>query len=579
MDLPILKHLDILIGLAVVMLIVSTLVVAVTQFLLNLACRRSLYVRETLTDLVAQIAPRLTAEESKYVAERLLRHPLVGRRRWLDFFRMRGALRRVREWMGIAQATAWPMPKVARGEVLLRHEVVATLLEWAAAEGALARQDEQLLRERPDARERLERINGELRMALAQCGIADPAQAVRDVRANLIEFEGANSALPAQTWHTQALIRANLGDLTGKVFAWYDNSMERVREFFSLEAKLLSAVIALFVVFAIQLDAVDLLRRMSQDDKLRAALLAQAETAKKAYEEITANPADSTKPAEEARLVRDQAIRESVEALRDPKASVIPEYFLWEEVAQLRIDRAPNADPGPDHLILRLDDRQFKVEVAQNCLNRYPDCVAEAFRRGTVPVEVHVDTPTPGSLTLVARSVEVGSISMATVVAGQEVKVEGSQSRGIDCEGFKHRLGGVMVAWVLVSLGAPFWYDLLKKLLGLRSLLQTKDDAEREARRGEQKDAAPVNDPGTVTTHPTALQGEPGGVMLDRVASLRAQPSQRAAITRELPVDWVVNVLGYVEAEAVRVGSGANSRWYRTVQDDYLWAGDAKGEV
>ncbi len=601
MDLPILKHLDILIGLAVVMLIVSTLVVAVTQFLLNLACRRSLYVRETLTDLVAQIAPRLTAEESKYVAERLLRHPLVGRRRWLDFFRMRAALKKLREWMGIAQrrlATAWPMPKVARGEVLLRHEVVATLLEWAAAEGALARQDEQLLRERPEVRERLEKINQELRRALAQCGIADPGQAAREVRANLIEFEGANAGLPAQTWHTQALLRANLGDLTGKVFAWYDNSMERVREFFSLEAKLLSSMIALCVVFAIQLDAVDLLRRLSQDEKLRTALVAKVETAKKAYEEVTAKPvsraeagtdtktggdkAEDAKKAEEAQRTRDEAlktIRESVEALRDPKASVIPEYFLWEKVAHLRIDRAPKTDPPPDHLILRLDDRQFKVEVARNCLNRFPDCVAEAFRRGTAPVEVHVGTPTPASLTLVARSVEVSSISMATVAAGQEVKVEGSQSREIDCEGFKHRLGGVMFAWVLVSLGAPFWYDLLKKLLGLRSLLQTKDDAEREARRGEQKEAAPVNDPGTVTTQPTALQGEPTGVMLDRTASLRAQPSQRAAITRELPVDWVVNVMGYVEAEAVRVGSGANSRWYRTVQGDYLWAGDAKGEV
>jgi len=48
---------------------------------------------------------------------------------------------------------------------------------------------------------------------------------------------------------------------------------------------------------------------------------------------------------------------------------------------------------------------------------------------------------------------------------------------------------------------------------------------------------------------------------------------------KDIEPQYRVNVLGYVEAEPVRVGSGANSRWYRTVQGDYLWAGDAKGEA
>jgi hypothetical protein len=60
MDLPILKHLDTLIGLAVVMLIASTVVVAVTQLILSMRRARSLYLRETLTDLISQPAPKLT---------------------------------------------------------------------------------------------------------------------------------------------------------------------------------------------------------------------------------------------------------------------------------------------------------------------------------------------------------------------------------------------------------------------------------------------------------------------------------------------------------------------------------------
>src|SRR5439155_7858639 len=35
---------------------------------------------------------------------------------------------------------------------------------------------------------------------------------------------------------------------------------------------------------------------------------------------------------------------------------------------------------------------------------------------------------------------------------------------------------GVLLSWVLLSLGAPFWFDRLKDLLKLRSLLARKDD-------------------------------------------------------------------------------------------------------
>ena len=48
------------------------------------------------------------------------------------------------------------------------------------------------------------------------------------------------------------------------------------------------------------------------------------------------------------------------------------------------------------------------------------------------------------------------------------------------------QIPGILFAWVLLSLGAPFWFDLLKNLLKLRSLLARKDEAEREARQQTQ---------------------------------------------------------------------------------------------
>ena len=42
---------------------------------------------------------------------------------------------------------------------------------------------------------------------------------------------------------------------------------------------------------------------------------------------------------------------------------------------------------------------------------------------------------------------------------------------------------GVLITTLLLSLGAPFWYSALGKLLQLRSVLAVKDDDQRKARQ------------------------------------------------------------------------------------------------
>jgi hypothetical protein len=46
---------------------------------------------------------------------------------------------------------------------------------------------------------------------------------------------------------------------------------------------------------------------------------------------------------------------------------------------------------------------------------------------------------------------------------------------------------GLLVTWMLLSLGAPFWYDALKDMLKLRSTLASKEEA---ARNDRQKDTS-----------------------------------------------------------------------------------------
>lgn len=68
---------------------------------------------------------------------------------------------------------------------------------------------------------------------------------------------------------------------------------------------------------------------------------------------------------------------------------------------------------------------------------------------------------------------------------------------------------GMILAALLISLGAPFWYNILKDLLGLRSSLAQKDDLQRAQRQGvtPASDGAP---PAPAPPPSNPLPGEQG---------------------------------------------------------------------
>jgi hypothetical protein len=56
-------------------------------------------------------------------------------------------------------------------------------------------------------------------------------------------------------------------------------------------------------------------------------------------------------------------------------------------------------------------------------------------------------------------------------------------------------IAGMLVAMALLSLGGPFWYNVLKSLLQLRSAIADKDDAQRQVRQSQQTPAQPSSQP------------------------------------------------------------------------------------
>lgn len=71
------------------------------------------------------------------------------------------------------------------------------------------------------------------------------------------------------------------------------------------------------------------------------------------------------------------------------------------------------------------------------------------------------------------------------------------------------KIPGMILSVLLISLGAPFWYNALKDLLKLRSGLAQKDDAQRAQRQSTQTDGAAAPATASVPA-PSWLSGERG---------------------------------------------------------------------
>jgi hypothetical protein len=77
------------------------------------------------------------------------------------------------------------------------------------------------------------------------------------------------------------------------------------------------------------------------------------------------------------------------------------------------------------------------------------------------------------------------------------------------------RLIGILLSAALLSLGAPFWYDMLKNVIKLRSTLAQKDDQQRAERQNTSPNDAVSTTPATAaitaaTVPTTVLPGEQG---------------------------------------------------------------------
>ena len=224
-----LKSLDVLIGLAVVMLALSMAVTMITQFVTTILNSRGRHLKRGLVDLLGQIDPALRTDVAGRIADAVLTHPLVS-----------ASGRRL-------------------GSVVHREELTTLLLDLAGPSGQLDDDGRQVLRS-----------------ALARNGIADPEGTLRNIRAVSLQLEAGNPLLAASVRHTMAILQEARVDYTAKINNWFDQTIDRVAQRFTASTRAITFAGALLVAALLQVDTVNLVNRLAADDTLRQAFVAQA---------------------------------------------------------------------------------------------------------------------------------------------------------------------------------------------------------------------------------------------------------------------------------------------------------------
>lgn len=237
-----LKTIDIFIGLALVMLLVSMIVTVITQVATTLLNSRGKHLMNGIADMLEQLHPGITRGIANEIADAALRNPLVGSGN--------GRL----------------------GNVVHRDELTKLLLELAAEDGPrqLSDQAKQALTAALVA-------NG-----VCQDGTPDQIRdqirdRMKNVRSLALQLELAHPELTNAARTRIALIQQAESQFLAKINLWFDQTMDRASERFTAHTRYVTFFAGLAVALALQLDTAALVSRLSTDADLRNSLLALAE--------------------------------------------------------------------------------------------------------------------------------------------------------------------------------------------------------------------------------------------------------------------------------------------------------------
>ena len=178
--------------------------------------------------------------------------------------------------------------------------------------------------------------------ALQNNGIEHPGEVLGKVRAVALQIEQANPDLSNSMRQNMALLREANSAFLAKLNGWFDQTIDRVTDRFTLNTRYVTFFCAAAVAFAVQLDTLALVNRLSMDPKLREALVAVANEAAKVPPPAPAQAAPAQPEAQPPTLQLTEEKRQALLKFEELNLVTFPRDFdkwkkNWSEASILTV--------------------------------------------------------------------------------------------------------------------------------------------------------------------------------------------------------------------------------------------------
>lgn len=238
------------------------------------------------------------------------------------------------------------------------------------------------------------------------------------------------------------LWRNDLQKMQTSVETWFNGSMDRVSGAYKRYTQHALFFIGLIVAFAVNADTLELWRRLSSDPKLREALATQAATSLPAVARLTAG--DTTKrDTTGGAAAQDTSLRSlrAAKATYDSASAMLNRTTLdfgwsWEDAQRLGIATKLDSAAADSARLHRASQRYSDARTGLAATAPRADSVKlrrEALRSVPRPVFAYVGPWHPHGPALFSK------------------------------------LLGLLLTTFALSLGAPFWFDMLNKVVNVRA--------------------------------------------------------------------------------------------------------------
>jgi len=243
---------------------------------------------------------------------------------------------------------------------------------------------------------------------------------------------------PAKVELVMAQLIPTAERLTVELDDWFHSVMDRVSQRFAMHARTWTIIFSVVVAFALQLDAFDLFRGLSTNPELRARVLASADALTRKADEIL------TVGGSAGSAVYVLAMKQLIEAHPvELKALPEPGGFSTEEGAQQWLTAQLHAIGTNE---IEKWSKAFEAQVPQASLRSAASNLDDALKHQLSFQLLPDPYPSPFFRDWIPTA---------------------------------RPFWGMLASAALLSLGAPFWFNLLKTMSNLRPVVANKEKEER----------------------------------------------------------------------------------------------------